>query len=199
MSPLPACRTQSSFQSPSAYALKTSPAADSLSRGPIIGDSHLFISLFVCIGRYFRCLSWAAAATAQCFQLAQEGVVAQGAARVRPPYRLGQRLFVLRHRHQIHVVAHQAIAPGPSTVLVGLPRAQLQIHPPVIIHEEARLPVVASRLETMRPAAATDRISLGMPLPYEPPSPLSITSLRTVPVIWLRRRRRRFAACASRG
>ena len=55
---------------------------------------------------------------------------------------LGQRILLVRKRHQMDVIGHQAVGEDLQAVLLGLLLQKLQVHPPVVIYEEHVLAVI---------------------------------------------------------
>ena len=62
---------------------------------------------------------------------------------------LGQRILLVRKRHQMDVVGHQAVGEDLQAVLLSLLLQQLQVHPPVLVHEEHILAVIPALRDMM--------------------------------------------------
>ena len=59
-----------------------------------------------------------------------------------PADRLGQSLLLVRNPHQMDVVGHEAVGHNLQAVLARLLLEQLQVHLPVLVHEEHILAVI---------------------------------------------------------
>ena len=70
-------------------------------------------------------------------------------AKVRSAYGLGQRVFGLRYRDDVNVIAHEAIADDLKAVLPGLLGEQLKIYMPIIIDKEYILTIISPLRDVM--------------------------------------------------
>jgi hypothetical protein len=70
----------------------------------------------------------------------------------------GQRLFGMRDRDQVDMIAHQAVPVDVQAVFVGLLFQQVKINASVVVHEEHILAVVPSLGDMM---STTDRDCTG--------------------------------------